>query len=47
MKPEGDEKMPLSWETITMRGSRGLDFDKLPWSIAWESKHWEDKVREL
>lgn len=29
MKP-GDNKIPLSWETVTMRGSQGLDFDKIP-----------------
>lgn len=30
MKPEGDNKTPLSWETVAMRGSEGLDFDKIP-----------------
>lgn len=30
MKPEGDNKTPLSWETVGMRGSEGLDFDKIP-----------------
>lgn len=30
MRPEGAEKVPLSWETIDLRGWQVLDFDKIP-----------------
>lgn len=47
MQSESGGKMPLFWETLPVKGSQGLDSDKIPWSMGWKSKHWDKEVPEI
>lgn len=39
--------MPLFWETITMRGSQGLDFNKIPLERGVEFRPWDNGVGDI